>query len=154
MASLSVLCDSVKEKLSAEQRSLAERETALEADREKLQAEKAAMMKAGITESDFLDINVGGQIFAVSRSTLLMSPEDSTLNAKFSGRWDESISRDAEGRMLLDMSPPVFSSILSYLRAMRLEYPAKKRRSLRIVRCTRRSSRRLACSMGYSRSGA
>jgi len=132
MASLSVLCDAAEEKLSAEQKLLAERETALEADREKLQAEKEAMMKAGITESDLLSINVGGQIFAVKRSTLLMAPEGSLLSLMFSGRWDASISRDAEGRMFLDMSPPVFSSILSYLRAMRLECPAKKRRSLPI----------------------
>jgi len=132
MASLTVLCDAVKEKLSSEQRLLAERETAVAADREKLQAEKEAMMKAGITESDLLIINVGGQIFAVKRSTLLMAPEDSSLNAMISGRWDESISRDAEGRMFLDMSPPVFSSILSYLRAIRLGCPAKRRRSLPI----------------------
>lgn len=69
-------------------------------------------------EDELISINVGGQLFDVKRSTLLMAPEESLLNAMFSGRWDKSLFRDGKGNVFLDMSPPVFAAILSNLRAM------------------------------------
>lgn len=119
--SLADLCDAVKDKLSEEVTNLAERSKELENERAKFEAEKRALTRAGITEGDVLTINAGGQIFIVKRSTLLMAPEEGLLHAMFSGRWDDSIARDSENRIILDMSPQVFSTILSHLRVLRLE---------------------------------
>jgi len=55
---------------------------------------------------EIIHINAGGQPFSAKRSTLLMAPQDSLLNIMFSGRWsEESLSRDTDGRIFLDMSP-------------------------------------------------
>ena len=138
MASLSELCTGVVAKLASEQEALAGREATLKAeiagreaalkrDRDQLEIEKDEMMKLGASEDEVLHLNAGGELFMVKRSTLLMAPHDSLFNAMFSGRWDESLSKDAEGRIFLDMSPKVFSAILSYLRVVRLDPECAKK---------------------------
>merc|ERR1712196_142369 len=129
MGSLADLCDGVMAKLSEEKKTLADREATLKRSRDQLEAEKTAMTAAGISEDDLLHLNVGGEIFAVKRSTLLIGPEDSYLKAMFSGRWDESVIRDPEGRIVLNMTPKVFSTILSYLRTVQL-FPERKKLKL------------------------
>ena len=87
---------------------------------ERLEAEKEAMMKSGVADGDVLDLDVGGEMFRVQRGTLLLAPEESHLHAMFSGRWEESLARNAEGKIFIDMSPNVFRVILSRLRSSKL----------------------------------
>mmetsp|Transcript_26634 Transcript_26634/g.61290 ORF Transcript_26634/g.61290 Transcript_26634/m.61290 type:complete len:259 (-) Transcript_26634:374-1150(-) len=91
-------------------------------------------MKFGtdIVKDDILELNVGGESFMVRRSTMLLAPEDSHLHAMFSGRWDDSLLRDAQGKIFLDITPCVFGAVLSYLRATQLGQPSRNRRILRI----------------------
>lgn len=108
-----------------EQRELRQQQEALSRAQQELQAEKLAMMQAGTSDADVLELNVGGSILATKRSTLLQAPENSVLHAMFSGRWDDSIARDQQGRMFLDFSPKLFEKILSYLRTFRLVPPGQ-----------------------------
>eukprot|EP00929_Paragymnodinium_shiwhaense_P091609 TRINITY_DN51526_c0_g1_i1.p1 TRINITY_DN51526_c0_g1~~TRINITY_DN51526_c0_g1_i1.p1 ORF type:complete len:254 (-),score=34.56 TRINITY_DN51526_c0_g1_i1:665-1426(-) len=44
----------------------------------------------------------------------------------FSGRWEESITRDREGRIFLDFAPKLFTKILAHLRSCCLAPPTKR----------------------------
>jgi hypothetical protein len=50
---------------------------------------------------DVLRFNVGGARIDVLRRTLT-SVEGSMLAAKFSGRWDDSLEKDADGNFFID----------------------------------------------------
>jgi len=66
--------------------------------------------------SDEFALNVGGRKFDVLRNTLT-SVEGSILAAKFSGRWEDSLERDAEGRIFIDAKPEYFAVLLDQLRS-------------------------------------
>ena len=68
---------------------------------------------------DVIELNVGGQTMATKRSTLCQV-EGSLLSSMFSGRWDDSMSRDKDGRIFLDFDPTYFAFILVYLRAKKI----------------------------------
>jgi len=98
-------------------------------ERKQIKAEKRGTAKESVNEDEILELNVGGEVFMVKRSTMLFAPDDSHLNAMFRGHYG-SMSRDAQGRIFLDMSPRVFSVILSYLRAVGMD-PTRKKKRLR-----------------------
>eukprot|EP00440_Ansanella_granifera_P064558 gb/GFBE01069993.1/.p1 GENE.gb/GFBE01069993.1/~~gb/GFBE01069993.1/.p1 ORF type:complete len:369 (+),score=73.53 gb/GFBE01069993.1/:1-1107(+) len=70
------------------------------------------------TSVDLLELNIGGQVMPVMRSTLLQAPEGSLLHTMFSGRWDSSVPRDSAGRLFLDYPPQIFALVLDHLRTM------------------------------------
>ena len=45
-----------------------------------------------------------------------MQAEGSMLAAMFTGRWEEKLHRDEQGRVFLDYDPHLFQEILSYMR--------------------------------------
>jgi hypothetical protein len=63
--------------------------------------------------SSTIDLNVGGQLFSTSLTTLRSEP-DSMLAAMFSGRFEAP--KDKNGRIFLDRDPTYFQSILNWLR--------------------------------------
>ena len=66
--------------------------------------------------SDVLQLNVGGRTnIAVLRSTLTQF-EGSMLASKFSGRWDDSLEKDNEGRFFIDQDPELFLKLISFMR--------------------------------------
>ena len=70
----------------------------------------------GATPSDVLHLNVGGCTdICVLRRTLTCIP-DSMLAAKFSGRWDDTLEKDRHGNIFIDWDPPLFQSLISFLR--------------------------------------
>ena len=71
---------------------------------------------------DFIQLNVGGQKFTTTRSTLCQV-EGSLLAAMFSGRWEDPVERDQDGVVFLDFNPEYFSWILDYLRAKKISSP-------------------------------
>jgi len=64
-------------------------------------------------ESDWVTLNVGGRLFATTRSTLTKD-KDSMLAKMFGEHW--SSTTDANGSYLIDRTPEYFAPILNYLR--------------------------------------
>jgi len=103
-------------------RAAEEMRAALEAEREALSHEKQRMA-AGKHMDDILTLNIGGEkTVSVQRKTLCLV-EDSMLASSFSGRWDESLVRDADGAIFVDFRPELFMPLLDYLRARRIQDP-------------------------------
>lgn len=70
------------------------------------------------SNSDWIKLNVGGQIFVTTRSTLVTNAPESMLARMFSSEeqhpWCSSV--DSDGAFLIDRSPFYFEPILNYLR--------------------------------------
>mmetsp|Transcript_5787 Transcript_5787/g.8973 ORF Transcript_5787/g.8973 Transcript_5787/m.8973 type:complete len:385 (-) Transcript_5787:132-1286(-) len=68
------------------------------------------------SDTDVIQLNVGGRTnIAVLRNTLTQF-EDSMLAAKFSGRWDDSMEKDRDGNVFVDEDPDNFGQLLKFLR--------------------------------------
>ena len=95
-------------------------QTVVQADRDALEAEKEAMKTRDISDEDLLSLNVGGSPFQVLRRTLCMV-ERSMLASQFSGRWENTVKRDEEGRIFFNWDPDYFKMILRELRECELD---------------------------------
>ena len=73
---------------------------------------------------DVIELNVGGQAMATRRSTLCQV-EGSFLSSMFSGRWNDNMIRDKDGRIFLDFNPKYFGFILDCLRAKAISVTGK-----------------------------
>ena len=89
---------------------------------EAYQAEKQRMKAADVSDDDIIHLNVGGQKFTSTRSTLCQV-EGSLLATMFSGRWEDGLKRDEDGAVFLDYNPQYFGYILDYLRAKKIATP-------------------------------
>ncbi|KAL1251608.1 hypothetical protein QQF64_019404 [Cirrhinus molitorella] len=69
---------------------------------------------------DTVTLNVGGQLYTTSLSTLQRYP-DSMLGAMFRG--DFPTTRDAQGNYFIDRDGPLFRYILNFLRTSKLTLP-------------------------------
>ena len=69
-----------------------------------------------VSDDDIINLNVGGKKMTTKRSTLCQV-EGSLLTSMFSGRWEDSLARDEDGRIFFDFNPQYFVYILDYLRA-------------------------------------
>jgi len=69
---------------------------------------------SGVKDSDVLDINAGGLVIQVVRGTLTQK-KGSVLAAMFSGRWENQLQRDQNGRIFLDVNPVCFRCLVDYL---------------------------------------
>ncbi|KNC48701.1 BTB/POZ domain-containing protein KCTD17 [Thecamonas trahens ATCC 50062] len=69
------------------------------------------------SDSEWIQLNVGGTMFATTRTTLRMEPS-SMLAALASGEWVST--KDETGAILLDRDPAFFGPILNYLRMGKL----------------------------------
>lgn len=70
-------------------------------------------------DDDLIEINAGGKIIAAKRSTLTQLKE-TRLEAIFSGRWDEKLPRDRDGRIFFDINPTCFQAIVDYLNELKI----------------------------------
>ena len=98
--------DAVLEALDMARTELEERESSLEQREEALRkaiegVEHEKRLMAGQKPSDVLQINVRGTKLSVLRSTECQL-ESSLMAAKFSGRWDGSVEKDADGAFFID----------------------------------------------------
>jgi hypothetical protein len=66
---------------------------------------------------DVLDLSIGGTPVTVLRRTLTQI-DGSMLASKFSGRWDDSVTKDANGRFFIDQNFYLFEPLLDYLREL------------------------------------
>jgi hypothetical protein len=69
-----------------------------------------------------VELNVGGENMTTYRSTLCAS-QGSMLAAMFSGRWEEKLQKDKDGRYFLDHDPYCMRKIIDFLRSKKIEDP-------------------------------
>ena len=100
----------------------------MKAEVEAYKAEKLRMKAVEVSDDDIINLNVGGKKMTTKRSTLCQV-QGSLLASMFSGRWEDSLARDEDGRIFFDFNPQYFVYILDYLRARTIataENPASK----------------------------
>jgi hypothetical protein len=74
---------------------------------------------ADIQLSDIIRLNVRGTEMFARRDTLTVV-KSSRLEALFSGRWENQLLRDHQGRVFMDVDPKSFKKILEYLYMVRI----------------------------------
>jgi len=77
------------------------------------------------SDNDILQLNVGGRTNIAVLRNLLTQFEGSMLEAKFSGRWDDSMEKDRDGNIFVDQDPENFMLLINYLR-MRMNNQLKR----------------------------
>ena len=82
---------------------------------EALETEKKQMEEMNGEDTVVIELNVGKMNHTVQRSALT-SVDGSLISNMFSGRWDQQLGRDKEGRVFLDFDPHLFGIILNHLR--------------------------------------
>lgn len=107
-------------KLEVERARLEEDRLALLAEEAAFEAEKARFQGQGCRE-DVLELNVCGQAHcSVTRATLCIE-RSSMLASMFSGRWDASLAKDAEGHFFIDSPADIFLPLVDFLRRKSFE---------------------------------
>ena len=96
----------------------------LKAELDKYNAVKQKMKAIDVSDDDIISLNVGGQKFTTTRSTLCQV-EGSLLSTMFSGRWEDGLKRDQDGAVFFDFNPEYFNYILKYLRTKKILTPEK-----------------------------
>ena len=98
----------------------------VEGERAKMKAEigayQAEKQRMKVADVDIILLNVGGQKFTTTRSTLCQV-EGSLLATMFSGRREDGVKRDQDGAVFFDVNPQYFGYILDYLRAKKIATP-------------------------------
>ena len=83
-----------------------------EADRKKFNNEKE--LNQVVYESDVIHLNVGGEIVATTRQTLISLPK-SLFSILFNGQWEQRLHHDDQENIFLDFNPIVFRHLLDQL---------------------------------------
>merc|ERR1740121_1099365 len=74
------------------------------------------------TQDDVVELNVDGHLMSTTRSVLCLA-EGSLLAGMFSGSFEDGHKRDKDGRIFLDVDPPLFAKVLTFLRLSRIASP-------------------------------
>lgn len=102
----------------------AESTAALAAERAVFEAERTRINMESVAPSEIVTISMGGEHFVdVSRATLCQI-QGSYFAAAFSGRWEDKLPKDSQGRVFLEFSPKLLLPVIEYLRSKRIEDPA------------------------------
>ena len=117
--------DAVVEALNAARTELEQRETKVEEREEALRkalegVDHEKKLMAGRTPNDVLALNIGGTKIHVLRKTLCQY-DKSMLSAHFSGRWDDSVDKDADGYFFIDQPYDLMLPLINFLRAKAIE---------------------------------
>lgn len=64
---------------------------------------------------DVLILNVGGEKLMQVTRRMLTCVADSKLAVTYSGRWDDSLSRDKDGNIFVDFKPELFIPLVNFL---------------------------------------
>jgi len=111
-----------REKAAQRLRAIAAAEKGLDERRVALEETERKIASFVETADEIIELNVGGQMMSTTRA-VLTSAEGSFLAGMFSGNFDAGHKRDKDGRIFLDVDPPLFAKILSFLRLCRLATP-------------------------------
>ena len=71
---------------------------------------------------DILEFNARGRIISALQSTLTLAPNTMFTNM-FSGRWEDSVKRDSNGRIFIDEDSELIEIIVNFLRMKKREDP-------------------------------
>lgn len=77
-----------------------------------------------VRPSDVIRLNVGGTEM-IARRGILTAIKGSRLEVLFSGRWENKLLRDEDGRVFMDLDPVVFKSLLDRLFIVKMNPSAK-----------------------------
>ena len=116
-------------------------------DKGKGQAKMKAEVDAYDLKNDIIHLNVGGKKMTTKRSTLCQV-EGSLLASMFSGRREDGLERDKDGRIFLDFNPKYFVLILDYLRAKKNETPENPAPLPQVPSEQLKNFNNLACHLG------
>lgn len=111
-----------EDKVEAEYKLIEQQQKDLDESKARLEAEKESMLHYAKL-SDTVKLNIGGQAFVETRRTTLCQCPDSLLCSLVSGRWENQISYDGEGRIFIDFSPDAFLPLLRFMREIQLAAP-------------------------------
>ena len=78
---------------------------------------------ASSSSSDVIRINVGGTKIIDVRRRTMTQVEGSLLQSMFSGRWEDSLEKDQDGRIFIDHPPHLFLPMVDFLRSIASETP-------------------------------
>lgn len=123
------MASTLEETLKALPRLLQEREEGLVEKEREIQRLKSLVEAklppslASTGPSDVLRINVGGTSIIDVRRRTLTQVDGSLLESIFSGRWDDSLEKDADGHIFIDQSPHLFMPMINCLRSIANETP-------------------------------
>jgi hypothetical protein len=109
----------------------------MEEEKDKLQNEIVTMnsvigASANVSDDDIIEIDVGGKVIRALRSTLCLAP-DTMFTYMFSGRWEESLKRDDNGRIFLDHDPEFIEIIVNFLRKSKIKDPIEPVRPPKVI---------------------
>ncbi|KAF7724290.1 BTB (POZ) domain-containing protein [Apophysomyces ossiformis] len=96
---------------------LTEWQTSLDVEKSKYEKEKELMREVRKIQDEKVKLNVGGQLFETSLTTLRRDP-NSMLAAMFNGH--RTTKPDADGSYFIDRDSTYFRLVLNYLRDMRI----------------------------------
>ena len=82
-----------------------------EVEREKFNNEKE--LNQAIFESDVIQLNIGGEILATTRQTLISLP--SLFSILFNGHWEQRLHQDDQENIFFDFNPIIFRHLLDQL---------------------------------------
>lgn len=111
------LVSELKAEISSKQLLMERQERFLSEERERLSQERETMQTVPVSDNELIHLNVGGRIMTAKRGSLRVI-QGSVLDMIFSGRWEDRIVRDNEGRVFFDYDPDLFSVVLRHLSAM------------------------------------
>ena len=115
--------DDLVKRFKAEFKEIIENERAkMKAEVEAYNAEKEQIQAINVSDDDIIHLNIGGQKFSTTRSTLCQV-EGSLLATMFSGRWEDNLKRDENGAIFFDFNPKHFGLIMEYLRVKKITNP-------------------------------
>ena len=108
----SIGIDEIVKELRQKHDELKKDQKQLEVDREKFNNEKE--LNQAIYESDVIHLNIGGEMIATTRQTLISLPK-SLFSILFNGRWEQRLHHDDHANIFLDFNPTVFRHLLDQL---------------------------------------
>ncbi|KAL7543241.1 hypothetical protein ACHAWF_007348 [Thalassiosira exigua] len=116
---LEVACEKYEQDFNAEMEELKSKERSLKERLEELNNQRFDPDQANfdVFDDDIVEVNAGGEIVSAKRSTLTQI-KGTNFEALFSGRWDNKLQRDGDGRIFLDVNPVCFRAIVDYLSEM------------------------------------
>jgi hypothetical protein len=121
-SSMLSLAEALQKSMNEELDAIEKAKAQLKCEREAFEEEKAVMNKLPTQGDQIVELNIGGENITTHRSTLC-AVQGSMLAAMFSGRWEEQLQKDKDGRYFLDHDPYCVRKIIDFLRSKKIEDP-------------------------------
>ncbi|KAK9865662.1 hypothetical protein WJX84_000334 [Apatococcus fuscideae] len=121
ISSFQALLDKLAAEVHKEREKLEQEKAQLAQDREEFEDESKRIAQVAGSDNEQVTLNVGGNIFKTTATTLKNSPAPSLFAAMFSGRHNLKLEKD--GTLFIDRDGRHFHDILNFLRDGSFNYP-------------------------------